>query len=143
MSVLAVETQIRNMLVAMGTATGPWKIYIGRLPEPIDRAIAVMKGTGKASHPSLLVDYPGLQILVRGGPEETGYEEAEAKIREIQDRILGIPSRPAAFPTLISVTARGSIGFIGNDESDRPIFSSNYQLIVEPEASAISHREPL
>lgn len=141
--VLSVERQMKDLLAARGVVVGTWQMFVGKMPALPDTAIAVNKGVGRAGHVKLLVDFPGIQIMVRGGKTGEAYEAAEAKIRECRDIILGIDSKPAEFLTLTSVTERGHISFIGYDESDRPMFSSNYQLIVEPQPSPKSNRVSL
>lgn len=140
---LSVESQIKDLLRNRNVETGTWKLFVGKLPAEPDTAIAVMKSSGPGGQPSLLVDFPGIQILLRGARGGDSYEDAEAKLRQIRDNLLGIPSKPSEMPTLISCTERGSSVPLGYDEMERPLFSNNFQLIVEPVPSPYTHREPL
>jgi hypothetical protein len=141
--VASVEGQTMGLLRARNIEVGGWKLFVGRMPPEPDKVIIIMKGSGRAGEVALLVDYPGIQILLRGGRGSNAYEEAEGKLREVRDHLLGIDSKPVEFPTLISCTERGSSVPLGHDESERPMFSTNFQLIVEPAPSAHTHRVPL
>jgi hypothetical protein len=120
-----------------------WEIKIGKLPAEPDQVIALIDQGGPAGFPHLLVDWPGLQILVRGAKAGDGYQTSYLKVRGLRDLILGLDSHPVEFPELDGVTERGHIVPLGYDEQDRHTWSSNYQLQVEPGANALTHRASL
>lgn len=125
------------------TALNGWSWTIGKQTDVPDKLITLIDQSGPTSFPHLLVDYPGLQVLVRSQRGGTGYNDSYLMVRLIRDAILGMEGHPAEFPELDGVTERGNIAPLGNDDKDRFVWSSNYQLLVEPGANAITHRASL
>lgn len=128
--------------VPSGELSG-WAFFYGKLPASPDKVITLIDQGGLPGIPNLLVDFPGLQILVRGERGGVGYNTGWVMMRKIRDAVLGMPNHPAEFPELDGVTERGTIVPLGYDDSDRHTWSCNFNLIVEPAANAISHRESL
>jgi hypothetical protein len=126
-----------------GTAlvtTGGWELRIGKQPSSPDKVITILDSGGRGAEPNLTIDYPNVQILVRGDKTATGYPDAYSKMEKVRAVLLGIPSGHAEYPALTSCTQRGGIVSLGLDENDRPRFSLNFQLITEPEADTDGHR---
>lgn len=135
---------IKDYLLAQpgGHFTG-WSFFIGKLPASPDKVISIFDQSGPAGIPNLLVDFPGLQFLVRGEIGAEGYMTGWLMSRKIRDMILGHPGHPPQFLELDSVTERGTIVPMGYDDKDRHTWSSNYQLIIEPAANVLTYRESL
>lgn len=125
-----------------GTTTG-WGVVFGKMPSAPDKCIALVDQGGPAGIPNLLVDFPGLQILVRGEKGGNGYNTSYLMMRKIRDAVLGMPNHPPEFPEVDGITERGTIVPLGYDGSDRHTWSSNYNMIVEPASNSITHRESL
>lgn len=133
---------IKDFVVAtapVGMFNG-WVLKIGKLPSEPDQAVVFIDQGGPAGFPNLLVDYPGLQLLVRGVRAGAGYQTSYLMVRKVRDIILGCDAHPAQFLELDGVTERGHIVPLGYDDQDRHTWSSNYQLLVEPETNALTHR---
>lgn len=126
----------------LGGATG-WTRYVGNLPGSPDKVAAFIDSGGLNPWPHLLLDFPSVQVLVRG-PKDS-YGVAYAKAREIRDALLGIDSQDVVVDAethrLVSVTMMGDIASIGNDSVDRPLLSINFRTIWEPPSGA--NRDPL
>lgn len=120
-----------------------WAWSIGKLPATPDQVICLVDQGGPAGIPNLLVDFPGLQVLIRSSPGGEGYRTSRLMMNKVRDAILGMPNHPIQFPELDGVTERGHVAPMGYDDKDRHIWSDNFQMIVEPEANAISHRASL
>lgn len=131
---------IKNLLRALGIETTGWVIRVGRFPTSPDRVLVVADSGGGNAEPSLLIDYPTVQLRTRGDAGGTSYPDAYAKLESARTVLLGIPEAPAQYPELVSVTQRGHISWLGYDDSDRPMFSLNLQLIVEPAPTVGGHR---
>ncbi len=118
-------------------------IKIGRLPASPDQAMAIVDAPGQAPNPKWLLDYPALQILVRGTIDD--YNGAHTQARKVKDLLLGIYSLNVGpdGDRWDSVVMRGDVNYIGPDENSRPVFSLNFGLIIEPAASADTNREAL
>lgn len=132
---------LRNRLSLTG-----WGLFVGIMPATPDKAIAILDSGGFEGIPNLLVDYPSIQVRVRGAQaplNKDGYTEAYLKAREVRDHILGMSNAPTEFTELDGCTERGHLISLGYDDNKRPNFSNNFQLIVEPLSNSITHRESL
>lgn len=124
---------VLQVLKAVTGMTTGWDFHTGRLTATgPDKQVVLRRYGGRSSEPSIAIDYPAVQAIVRGsrGSVVGSYDEAEKKAITIKKALLGIPSKPAAYPDLDSVTMRGDINDLGFDDQDRPMFSLNFQLIV-------------
>jgi len=118
-------------------------IKIGRLPSTPNAVMAIVDAPGQAPNPKWLLDYPALQVLVRG--EIDDYAAAQQTARDVKDILLGIYSLNVGpdGDRWNSVLMRGDINYIGPDDNSRPVFSLNFGLIIEPAPSASTNREAL
>jgi hypothetical protein len=123
-----------DLLVAAGIgvqgATTGWHISISKLPLEPDTAIAVVATGGLPPNPKFLLNFPSVQVQVRG--KQSGYQAASTKVRQVQDALLGYPGGVLQGDTWRSITAIGDVAWLGYDTNDRPMFSVNFSLIVEP-----------
>lgn len=134
---------IKDYIIAYapaGTFTG-WVFKLGQLPPTGDRCIALIDQGGPPSFPHLLVDYRGLQVLVRGAVGD--YQNSYVMANKVRDCILGMPGHPPEFTELDGVTERSTIVPLGYDDSNRHVWSNNFQLLVEPASNSLTHRESL
>lgn len=113
-----------------GGATG-WSGRVGGLTD-VNAQIAVIDSGGRSGEVKIQIEYPSVQILVRGSPGQGGYDAAYDKAEKIHAALQGIPQNPVQFARLTSCVAIGFINWLGRDESDRPQFSLNFQLITSP-----------
>lgn len=138
---------IRNLLVAGGMreAASPfmdWDIWIGKQTTSIDRCITIYDAGGLAANPKWLLDYPSVQVKVRGNSND--YKVAYEKAKQARDLVLGVPSYTAANgDRIVQVNSIGDVGHTGWDDSQRPEFVFNLRMIIEPVFTANTHREPL
>jgi hypothetical protein len=86
-----------------------------------------------------LIDYPQIQVRVRGDIGE--YGTAYAKIQEVKDAILGITQTTMGGTLYVGILQFGDINFIQYDEPGRPILTANFQIIREP--SDATNRIPM
>lgn len=136
---------IKDILVGGGVGlfggTAQWAIYIGKLVEIPDDTISIFGSPGGTPNPRWLLDYPGVQVIVRGN--ENGYVNARAKAQKIKDLLLGLPTQVIGGDHWLVVTMPGDIAPMGMDVKRRPMFSLNFKLIIEPAVTAGTNREPL
>jgi len=121
---------------------GNWVIMISRMrdgDETPNKVIAVYDTGGLAPEPGLDINYPTIQIVVRGEPD--GYVDAHKKCRDIRDSLLGRPSEVRGGDTWASVTMPHDIIPLGYDDNERPEFSMNFQLIIHQGDLTNSHRQ--
>jgi hypothetical protein len=139
---------IKDTLVADGYSFGTktdWGLWIGKQPPRPDRAVTIYDAPGNAPNPRYLLDYPSVQIRVRGG--QADYAVAGSKIREIRDRLLGRESYDAydgLGDRIVHINGIGDIAFTGWDDATRPEFVLNLALIIEQsQTTSPTNREPL
>lgn len=109
------------------------------MPKTPDDVIMISDTGGLDPNPKWLLDFPTIQIMVRGAVN--GYLATVREAKAVKDLILGID----AFTTSegdrwVSATMNGDLGFIGRDENARPLFTMNFALIIEPQASGNTNR---
>lgn len=127
---------------SVGSASsGSWLIRIGKSLDTPDQLITIYDTGGLNPNPKWLLDFPTVQVVVRG-PKQ-GYEAAWDKCVQVKGALLGYESADLNGDRWVSITGMGDIGFIGYDDKDRPLFSLNYRLIIEPATSSPTNREPL
>jgi hypothetical protein len=121
---------------------GEWRIRTGRQGEG-DQQITVYDTGGTAAHPVLRLDYPSIQVRVRGAPDD--YPGAYSKINDIKECLLGLESIDLDSLRWDAINMIGGVVHIGYDDHSRPEFTVNFRCIVEPAAdsSAFMHRESL
>lgn len=148
---MSITTNIKDILYTAGIANFPgnnildpavdWQMEIGKLPQEPDQVIAIMPGAGRAPNPKWAVDYPSIQILVRG--KTNAYSTAEAKAQDVKDVLLGYYSADVNGDRIVAINMISDVAGIGFDTNDRPMFSTNFALIVEPSLGELSNRTAL
>lgn len=127
---------VKDLLVSAGVgvfaATSGWNISIGRHPTSPDTSIVCNETGGLSPYPHLRLNFPSVQVMVRGAAN--GYVAANEKIRAVVDALLGAPSQVVNGDEWQGIRQLGDVAFIGFDESNRPLFTSNFSIIVEPKA---------
>lgn len=139
---------IKDTLVNLGYTfggQGDWAIYIGKMPASPIRTITIYDAPGRAKNPAWLLNYPAVQIKVRGGVND--YKVAGDKINEISERLVGKPSYNAIDglgDRIVSILSIGDYNFLEWNENGQPVWVMNLSMIVEPAAiPTVSQREPL
>jgi len=113
-------------------------LKVGEMPDAPDLVVVLYDTSAPAGFPGLLLEYAGIQVMVRGGKGAASYSSAYLMARKVRDYILGMPNAPAEFVELDGVIERGSINSLGVDDSNRPRFTNNFQLQIEPQPNTIT-----
>lgn len=124
----------------MDGATG-WTSKIGNMVDSPSQLVVFYDTGGQSPNPAWLVDFSSVMVQVRGAPND--YGAAYTKIRQVRDSLLGIDSQDVGSDRLVSIICMGDIGFLSYDDAQRPLFSVNFRVIIEPAADSITQREPL
>ncbi len=140
---------IKNTLVHDGFVFGPggdWHVWIGKQPTTPDRTITIYDSGGRTPNPKWLLDYPSVQIRIRGGQND--YDVASQKAIEVRNRLLGRESYndyAGSGDRIVAINGVGDVAFTGWEEGTiRPEFVINFTMIVEPSpATTPTNREPL
>ncbi len=139
----AYEEGIKDLLVAAGVgifgSQSGFGIFIGPEPTKPNTTITIREFTGPGPMPRHLIDFPVIQVMVRGAPG--GYQAAKVKAQAVLDELHSIPSQDLNGDRWNSIIATSGPGYIGLDGSDRPKFAVNFKLIIEPATG--THRFPL
>jgi hypothetical protein len=141
---ISAVTIIKDILVEKGVgtfnATGSiGTITIGKMPATPDACVVVSPSGGGSPDPKWRLDYPSVQVRVRGPKND--YVSAETKAKQVRAALLGLFSRIIPGGKLYSVTMPGDYTFLGWDDNLRPEFSLNFRLILE--LDEVDNREPL
>lgn len=135
---------MKDLLVAAGYVFGgsaTWAVYVGKQPDTPNRVITLYDAGGLAPNPRWLLDYPSVQIRVRGDKDS---QEAWIKAKEVRDRLLGKESYTAVNgDRIVHVNGIGDVALTGYDDKVRPEYVFNLRLITEPAVQAGDNREPL
>lgn len=139
-------THMKNLLVAGGFTyggTGDWAVYISQQPPNTpNRSVTLYDSGGLSPNPRWRLDYPSVQVRVRGGVNDG--ESAWQKAREVRDRLLGKESYTAANgDRIVHVNGIGDVSAMGFDDKNRPEYVFNLQLILEPTGETGDNREAL
>lgn len=138
---------IKDILVEDGIgvfaseSSSVWAIRISRMKDKPNKMICIYDTLGYPPEPGLDINYPGIQIVVRGEPD--GYRDTWAKCARIRDSLLGRPSETRNGDVWASVTMSSDIVWLGYDDNERPTFSMNFLLILHQGDLTNSHREPV
>ncbi len=129
-------------LLATHVGVSGWAIEVGAMPATPDKVIMISDTGGwDDPNPRYLLDFPTCQVMVRG--EANGYLDTFREAKAVKDNLLGVPSQDINNDRLVSITMRSDAGFIGRDEKQRPLFSINFALIIEPQVPAVGNRVAL
>lgn len=149
MAFRAYEDHITDLLVTKGyarytSAKVAWAITIGKMLDDPVRQITIVQTGGLASNPRWLLDYPSIQVRVRGGPND--YQITREKAEILFNLLVGQESYTAPNGDRIDhINAIGSVAWMGWDVKERPEFVFNLRLIAEPLAANVpgTNREQL
>lgn len=140
-------TSIKDIIVTEGLAvasnpsTSQWLVKVSRLTEDQDRMLSCFDTPGQNPNPKWLLDFPTAQVMIRGDID--GYDAAWTKGKQVQDVLLGRDPEVVNGDSFYSITGLGDLVFLRYDEKNRPLFSVNFRIILEPALSAESNREAL
>jgi hypothetical protein len=106
-----------------------WQGQVGKLTDLPDQMVLLRNTGGPSSELAAAIDYPVVQVLVRGSKGQGGYESAYNMATAIHRALVKIPSS-LVMPELTMIVPRGHIQELGVDDKDRPMFSLNLQLTI-------------
>lgn len=128
---------IKDLLVSAGVgaeaATTGWGVYVAQEPTEPDTVITVYNTPGENPNPKWLLDYPHVQVRIRGS-RTNGYVAARSKAQAVKDALLGLPSQDLNGDRWVHINGLGDIFDLGFDDNNRPLFTTNFALIIEPAA---------
>jgi len=133
---------IKDYLLAQGfgpfAGSSAFSLYIGHPPDKPDALILINATGGMSPHPRLLLNYPSVQVMVRGAP--SGYVAATTKMKEVVAALLGMDTVVLNGDTYRGSHQIGDVSYLGQDDNTRSMHSANFRFDVEPAAVAGGHR---
>lgn len=140
-----ISKSIADLLVTGGVGalggTQDWAISINREQATPDKVVTVFDTGGMDPNPKWLLDYPSVQVQVRGGKGD--YMGAYVTARKVKDLLLGKGPTTVNDDELVMFNMVGDINSVGNDANERPILTLNFRLIVQPQATGQTQRAAL
>ena len=132
----APSIDIKDMLVESGVgafgATSGWAIYVGEEPPSPDTCITIYDTGGFDPNPKFLLDFPTIQIRIRGN--ENGFVDAYNKAQQIKDSLLGRAVEVRNATRYDGIWMTSDITYIGTDDRNRPVFVTNWRIAREPDS---------
>lgn len=121
----------------------PWRIFTGREGSAPNAVITLYDTGGESRNPAWRLNYPSIQVRVRGNVDD--YRGGWAKANDIVEYLLGITPQDCDGFRLDGIIMQGDITPIGYDSESRPLFTVNFKCFTEPTAdsSGTMHRESL
>lgn len=125
-------------LLATHVGVSGWTLFTGIAPKTPNKTILITDTGGLEANPRWSLDFPSLQVMVRG--EVGGYLDTHKEASAVKDILLGLPPQDVNGDRWVSITMASDVAFLGVDETERPLFSINFRLIVEPQITPNTHR---
>lgn len=116
------------------TGNGDWRLRAGYLQAEPDRSICVYEAGGMPPEAGQPVDYPKIQIRVRGNEDD--YQVVRQKLQDIYNLLHSCDAPTVLGPTYVYCYAIQSGPLpLGQDENRRPELVWNFRLMKTREAS--------
>ena len=128
-------------IVTGNAALSGYTLIVGHGLPDTDKLITFLDTGGEPSNPKWLLDFPTVQVVVRGGAND--YKNIWSVAKALKDLLLVITSQPINGDELVSITEVSTVAFIGRDDNHRPMFSVNFRLIIQPQTNAQTNRTAL
>jgi len=120
---------IADFLQTQGVGTVGTDIFVGKMPPDISQNMTVYDTGGLSPNPKWLRDEPTVQVMVRG--DERDYEATYTLALDVKNALLGCSPTTINSKSYVFFNMLGDITFLKHDQSERPMFSLNFRLVVE------------
>jgi len=121
-----IEKVLADYLESQGFGTVGVNIFAERLPENPDRAIAVIRYSGRAPvmilSGNIVIEQPSVQVLVR----TASFTESESLIYQIRDLITGLHNTNLNNLHILGIVPLGSPAVLERDTKNRVIMFCNF-----------------
>ena len=101
-------------------------LFVSKMKEDVDECVCIYDGPGGSPEANYELDYPSVQIRVRGN--KMAYREGWALAKDVRDVLHGMTDKTINGTRYLEIVCSGDIMFIAYDESERPIFSVNFNI---------------
>ena len=138
---IVIRDHLQSLGLGEAAGTSPFDLYIGQWPNVPNAAVLINRTGGLNPLPHLSLNYPSVQITVRGAPN--GYIAASNRMEAIVNALLGIQTLVLGGDTYRACNQIGDVFYLGQDDKTRPMLSANFRFIVEPALMAGGHRSSI
>ena len=104
-----------------------WRLRLGYMQAAPDRSVAIYPTPGRAPEAGTPADYPGIQVKVRGNPDD--YQAVEAKERAIYLFLHDGDPTLIGTGTVYCFAVQSEALPMGQDENRRPALTRNYRFM--------------
>lgn len=128
---------VETLLNQAGVDVAPWVIKKTELTDgagEVDTQIGVFRGPGSPPETVAEVEYPGIQVIVRGPKRSEGgtpYKDAESKAGDVKDALHAVDKQTVGGTVYVGITQQGDMIPLGEDANDRPQISLNFEVTRE------------
>lgn len=126
----ATSVDLKGLLVAAGIGTFGEDIFISQEPDKPDFAITLFDTTEGEPDTWELIEYPRVQIRVRGNPNN--YLEAYNKATEIKNEFQAFINQLIGTTNYIGIWVASGITNLGYDDNSRPLLVMNLRIQRAP-----------
>jgi hypothetical protein len=126
----SVVKDLADILQSNGLGVFGTSIFIGKEPMSPSETITLYAYGGESPVPNLRLDYPNVQIRVRGAVN--GYVAAEQVMQNIKNALTRLGRETINTNLYVGFWQKGDTIFLKHDEKERPIFVSNWKIAVQP-----------
>ena len=109
-------------------------IYVHKEPKSPNQVLTIYETGGFTPNPKWRLDYPSVQLRMRGSPGRS--QDARNRLGVAADLLLGMGETILDDVYVRGIRALGGVTSLGWDQSNRPIFVYNLNIILEPVSSA-------
>lgn len=121
-----IEKVLANYLESQGIGTVGVDIFAERLPESPDKAIAVVRYSGRAPvmilSGNIVIEQPSIQVLVR----TTSFTKSESLIYQVRDLITSLHNINLDNLHILGIIPLGSPAVLERDSKNRVIMFCNF-----------------
>lgn len=135
---LAVVSMLTTAGLGTFGGTAAFSLFVGSWPEAPSACVLINATGGLPPEPRLLLNYPSVQVVVRGAP--SGYVAARNKMTQIVNALIGLVPGVISGDTYRGCIQIGEVATLGQDDKTRQLFSANFRFFVEPAAIPGGHR---
>lgn len=127
---------VKEFLASKNVVDGTtgWNCYIAKIPDKPDKNVTVIPNNGWEPWMNIALDFPQLQIHIRGAIN--GYKDAANKAWDLRDQLLSMDPYAHTSGTILTAQIIGDMTFAGYDANERPVFTSRWQLYYTAANSA-------
>ena len=120
---------IADLLQSDGIGTEGTDLFVDEIPDSPDFCIVCRNTVGFDPNPAYLRDSPTVQVIIRGA--KFGAAAAYDKAVEVKNALLGRAPTTINSKNYAQMLQTGDIIRAGQDELDRPHYSTNWRFVVE------------